>query len=407
MLTNHLIKNIPTGIRTISLATAIRFIGWGIFEAALPIFVFSLVQNYTESALVSSVYNIVYIISLPIAGLLADKKSSKVIILFGLWLYPIIGISYFIAGAYSIILFVIIGKFINGISYAFDNVGRQTYFRRHSNNKNASTVFGYYETVSTGWWILALIGSIWILPIIDIHYLFLAIIPTVLVAIAMVHKVEDDRGRGKLKFSKRTIDHGKKQLKTIRGWIRESASLLIIIFSISFVYSFVDFILPINVFSTGGSLQAAVMIAILAASPTIFAFHLSHFAEKRRVSFLGYGIILALVGFLILFFFSSLLPQLIVAFIIGLAFQFVILASDGLITMRTPANLFGKSSAMMLVAITLGGTFGMIILGLVVDKFGVVSAIRINLILCLVLFIIFLFKRKKLAISINEKHVNG
>ncbi|PIN74537.1 hypothetical protein COV18_06565 [Candidatus Woesearchaeota archaeon CG10_big_fil_rev_8_21_14_0_10_37_12] len=124
--------SIPKDIRLLSWATAIRWIGWGVFEAFIPVFLFAFANSYAETGLLSSIYNVVFLFMLPFVGLLADRVAAKSIILIGLIIYPFIGLSYFLAGATGIVLFVVIARALNGVSYAFYGIGSATYIMCHS-----------------------------------------------------------------------------------------------------------------------------------------------------------------------------------------------------------------------------------------------------------------------------------
>ena len=51
---------IPKGDKLVILATSIRWFGWGLFEALLPIFLFQFANTYAETGLLSSIYNILF-----------------------------------------------------------------------------------------------------------------------------------------------------------------------------------------------------------------------------------------------------------------------------------------------------------------------------------------------------------
>lgn len=186
------VLNIPIGVRLISWATAIRFVGWGFAESFIPIFLLSFAHNYTDTGLLRSIFDVVFLLSLPIVSHFANRMSGKKIILSGLVIYPFIAISYYLAGAYGLVVFVLIARVLNGVSFSLDSVGRRTYMRRLS-HKNVGELFGYYDTVSSFWWIVAGAVGLILIKFIEIHVLLLAIIPTVLVAIVIVSFVPAER----------------------------------------------------------------------------------------------------------------------------------------------------------------------------------------------------------------------
>ena len=143
---HHRRRAIPAGVRLITFATTIRWIGWGFFEALLPIFIFSFADSYAETGLFSSVFDVMFLISLPAIGALADKVAAKTLIIIGLAMYPFIGIGYFLAGATGIAAFIVLTKALNGTAYALDSVGRSAYFMRHVPKDKIATPFWYFSS---------------------------------------------------------------------------------------------------------------------------------------------------------------------------------------------------------------------------------------------------------------------
>src|SRR3989344_2171452 len=91
-------KDQPAGIKLITLATTIRWIGWGFVEGFLPVFLFSFADSYAETGAFQSIYELVFVLAVPFVGMIADKISSKTILVIGLLIYPFIGFSYYWAG---------------------------------------------------------------------------------------------------------------------------------------------------------------------------------------------------------------------------------------------------------------------------------------------------------------------
>src|SRR3972149_5416719 len=181
---------IPKGIKIITWATTIRWVGWGFFESLLPVFMFSFANSFAETGFFKSVYYIFFLIAAPLAGILADRISTKVIILLGLAVYPLISLSYFWAGVSGMAVFIVIARALNGIGLAFDSVGRSTYFRLHSPKDKIATTIGYFDVITTIFWILAVLSSLYLIKIFEVHKLALAILPTTFIAIAMVLMVK-------------------------------------------------------------------------------------------------------------------------------------------------------------------------------------------------------------------------
>ena len=148
-------KEIPTGTKILTYVTSIRWIGWGFAENLIPIFIFSFVGSYAQAGLLKSAYEFALIISLPLIGILADRVKATTLILAGLSLYLIVGTSYLFAGITGLAIFIVMARFSNGIAYAFDQVGRETYIRRNNISSKLATIFGYFDSVTNFWWIVA------------------------------------------------------------------------------------------------------------------------------------------------------------------------------------------------------------------------------------------------------------
>lgn len=194
-------SDIPDGVRIISYATAIRWVGWGFVEALIPVFMYSFSKNYLTTALIYSSYWLFFLLALPFVGVFADKISCRWLIIGALILYPFVGLGYFLAGALGIVAFIVIARMINGVAWAMDSVGRDTYFRRYADHRYISGVFGYFSSIANFWWIIALLSSLVLLKFVDLHWLFLGITFTAIIASGLVFsKLKPDRQKNS--FSK-------------------------------------------------------------------------------------------------------------------------------------------------------------------------------------------------------------
>src|SRR3989339_469829 len=148
-------EKIPEGIRILTWSTSVRWFGWGLGEAFVPIFLLSFSENFSETGLLASIYNITFFLSIPFAGYLADNIKIRSMILAGLIIYIFIGLGYFLAGATGAIIFIVIARGLNGIAYSLDQVGRESYFIRHYPEDKISKIFGKFDVITNFWWIIA------------------------------------------------------------------------------------------------------------------------------------------------------------------------------------------------------------------------------------------------------------
>ena len=145
------------GVRLITWSTSVRWFGWGLSELFIPIFILSFSTNFLEAGLISSVYELIFLLSIPIAGFLADKIKIKKLLLISLIIYVFIGLGYFLAGLTGAVIFLIVARALNGMSYCFDEVGRETYILRHSPKNRVSRIFGRFDFITTFWYIFAVL----------------------------------------------------------------------------------------------------------------------------------------------------------------------------------------------------------------------------------------------------------
>src|SRR6266403_6171456 len=120
-------KELPPGVRLITLTTSIRWIGWGFAENLIPVLIYTFGHSLARSGLINSVYSIALILVVPIVGFAADRMRATTLIAIGLVIYLLVGVSYFLVGITGFVIFIIIARFLNGISYSFDSIGRETY----------------------------------------------------------------------------------------------------------------------------------------------------------------------------------------------------------------------------------------------------------------------------------------
>jgi MFS family permease len=151
---------VPKGIKLVTWATSLRWFGWGFVETLVPIFLFSFNHNYADTGILRSIYGIVFILILPFVAWLANRVSSKYLLIAALLMYPFISLSYFFAGGFGLVALIVLARALNGAAYALDSVGRDTYIRSHTNDTNIARSFGYFDTLTNFWWLIAVAISI-------------------------------------------------------------------------------------------------------------------------------------------------------------------------------------------------------------------------------------------------------
>ncbi len=371
------VLDIPLGVRLISWATAIRFIGWGFAESFIPIFLLSFAHNYTDTGLLRSIFDIVFLLSLPIVSHFANRISGKKIILSGLVLYPFIALSYYLAGAFGMVAFILVARVLNGVSFSLDSVGRRTYMRRVSHN-NVGELFGYYDTVSSFWWIVAGIVGLFLIKFIAIHVLLLAIIPTVLIAIAIVSRVPAERVSKPLASKGiwgEVIRDYKEMFSFIRNWSLEQKYLGSLYGLMGVIFVVVTFFVPLVAFVNSQSYTTIFLLTALSIAPYLFGVPIGFLADRaheksvRTIACLAVGLLATLA------FVNSIYLIYLIVFSISVCVYFVMLVLERLATEHEKKLKMGSLSGAFLSIYQLTQVLAPVCIGFFIDSVSISFAI--------------------------------
>lgn len=392
---------ISHGVRLISIATTIRWFGWGLVEAMIPIFWFTFADSYAETGFLSSIYSIVFFIALPFASVLADKISARTIILIGLCLYPAIGLGYFLAGATGLVAFIVIVRIINGAAFAFDSVGRGAYIRRHSAKAEISGTLGYFDTITNSWWLVAVLISTVLVSLFPVHWMFLAIIPTTLIAIYIISKVKETSHESLGVGIRESFREGVfvSMFKEIKEW---NAGLRIFGF-LSFLFGCIgpiaSLFIPIAAYTEGANLQEVILLTLAIALPSAFGRPMGKFADRNSMGALLIGLALMAASIFAFALTDVYWQQLATAFGIGLAIEIAHLSVDGMATRMVSRRHYGRLSGAIEGLGNIGDLIGPIALGFMIDSLGQFKAFSFVTIIILFMFCLALLNRKKLEHS--------
>ncbi len=370
--------NIPFGIRLMSWATAVRFVGWGVVEMFIPIFLLSFTDSYTETGLLRSVYDIVFLAALPIISRLSDRFSSKKIILSGLILYPFIALGYFFAGVTGAIVFVIIARALNGISYSLDSMGKRTYMRRNAHHR-LGLIFGYFDTLSNFWWLLAGLVGLSLVEIVPIHYLFLLIIPTTLIAIMLVARVpREPRPASHRKFTgvlSEVYTDYKLMFRFIAKWSFEQKYAAFLYAILMALYVIIAFFFPLVSFAENHSYYMVFLLTAMANVPMLFGVPLGIIADKASRYTLRRVIFLSVLLLVFLPFIQSFVYTLLAVFLIGLGIYFSLLVLERCATDHETKNHMGSLSGAFLSMAQIAQIVAPICIGFFIDRLDIQFAI--------------------------------
>ncbi len=362
-------SEIPYGARVITNLTAVFWFGWGFAETLIPIFLFSFGHSYSGAGFLRASYDVAFIIAMPLVGLFADKVRATSLLLVGLVLYVLIGGSYFVAGATGMVFFVILARVLHGTSFALTSVGRDIFFRRHSPAEKLGSVFGYFDTVATFWWIAAAVIGIWAVRLIPIHGLLLLITPASMIAIGMLIQFRRDKNRNPV-----GQHFGTGKLRELwvelRGWDASLRTIAVVNFCMTFAYTILIFFVPIEIYSETASYTLAILSGIATGIPMVFGFILGKWFERSaKKIFLGSIFVFALLTASLAVYVQPWW-QVIVMLGIGFAFETVSIGWRSLVTVHADPARFGVLDGLLKSIANLGSLVGPLLAGLSFDRFG-------------------------------------
>lgn len=362
-------KTVSEGIRLITWATAIRWAGWGFVDALIPIFLLSFTNSYAELGILGSIDDLIFVLTTPFIGLLADKISSVTLILIGLAMYPLISASYFLAGFTGLAIFLIIGRVLNGINYSFDCVGRGTYLRRHAHHGAIARTFGYFETVSNTIWLLAVFASIFLVKYFNIHTLFLLIIPTSIIAFIIVKKIKSDKKESFKDGMKEIIHEGvlKTLFHEIYHWSRPLRNAALLTLLLGSIQAIAGIFIPVYIFLDQQNITQAILITAALALPNIFALPIAKYVDGNAKKMITASCLGTATLFIILSTTENYVGQFIIALLLGTTLLITRLGINDITTTLTKKKEYGSISGALEGLETLGEVIGPIIFGIALD----------------------------------------
>jgi MFS family permease len=397
-------EDISLGVRVLTWVTAIRWIGWGLAESLLPVFLFTFSSTYAQTGLLRSSYDIAYILSLPIIGVLADRMRGTTLILIGLSLYFIVGTGYLLAGLTGMAIFIVIARFVNGIGYGMDAVGRETYLRRHASVQKLASVFGYFDTVTNFWWMLAAIGGIFLVKFVPIHWLLFMIVPTVAISLLIIVRFRRSEPMETFSSGQQNA-HYRDLVKEMVAWDGKLKALVTMNFFVSFAYAVVSFFIPIQLYIEGAGYTPIILMGVISAIPPLFGWMLGEWFDRRGVRTFGYGLLLYGILIAMLGFISGYWWQVAIVFFIGVVIELLVVGSNELATTYTNPEHFGRVDGMMRSIATIGGMTGPLIMGIVMDAWGNQVAYPVLALIVFALTVVFMIMARISHASFSSTRV--
>jgi MFS family permease len=335
------------------------------------VFIFSFAHNYAATGLIGSAYDFAFIMALPIVGFAADVFPTTALIALSLGLYPLVGLSYFLAGALGLVVFVVVARLTNGVLYALDYVGRETYFRRHVDKRKLATALGYFDSIANLWWIVAALMSLALIRYVPISVLLLMIAPTSIIALIVVLRLRktDPEIIPKMPRTNLKGSYGA-ALREIQSWGVTLKGLAVFNFFIALAGTVTAFFLPIDAYLEGASLARVVLIGIFFAVPPLLGWFLGQWFDLKGESIFPYGLFAFAILIGSLGFMSAYAWNLFVALGIGVILELLTLGSGELVSFYALPEHFGRVGGIMEGISDLGGLVGPLAVGILIDLGG-------------------------------------
>lgn len=388
-----MVTKVSKGVKLLITATAVRWFGWGLGEAFLPVFFLLFMKNFFGVGLLASTYNIVFFFSIPFASFLADNIQAKKIILAGLIAYALVGLGYFAAGLFGLVIFLFLSRALNGVSYSLDQVGRETYIIRHTPKKEESTVFGRFDLIANFWWMFAVVVGIILVTYfsIPIYWLLLVIAPTSIIAFFIVMRV---KGKNPQKLRKSSfIQVYKKFFREIKKFSKGLKLLAVMYFFFGVISSIIYFFAPTISYSEGGSIVKSVIIILAFNLPTMLGEFLGNIADKKKETTYFLGVLLLGVMVLSLMLIKNYYIVLVTVFIASTIFELFYLTNKGVMARITERTHLGEVDGSLNAIGALGAVIGPLIFGLLLDRISI-SAAYIAVIVTILILSILIYRKR-------------
>lgn len=366
-MTNSEISNpISKEIRIISIATAIRWIGWGMAEPLIPVFLFSLLKSYGVSGLIGSIGEIVFLIILPVAGILADRIPLKTFLVIGLVIFFFDGL-WIVAAITGIVWFALVANLFDGVAVASDVVGRATYIRRHAPQERVGTVMGFQNTLINFGMVIGGCVSLMLIRFVGYPWIFFGIIPTNLIALILFVRYLKKDGA---KQNNPNKDHYWSVWKEAAQWQRDLrflAGLTLLLYALT---ALATLLIPIYAYIHGANLQEIILLGIIAVLPQLFASPLGKIADVWREKLLPIGLVAIAALLVSLAFTTSYSLLLPIVFIMEIILVMLGLAVENLVTANSDPTRYGRVSSVFEGLKDVGKFIGGVGLGFALDLIG-------------------------------------
>ncbi len=365
-------SSLPSGVRLLSWARTVRYIGWGFGESLIPVLIMSLAGSYAAAGLIRASYDVTLLLALPVLGLLAERHSAKWLVAAGLFLYPFVGFSYFLAGAAGLVVFVVIARAANGIAWGLDSTGIDTYFRRTAPGASIASSFGFLDMLSELGWIFSAVAGIWLVRYFSVPELLLLVAPAALLALPFVFKARTDHPSREQSRKPLPLRHAyRAALEEWEGWGGELRLLALLLFFTETVAILIGFFIPIDIYEKSGDLALVIIFTVVTAVPSLFGYLLGRYADRREKSRLAAGACATMA--LILFAIALPVPYLFVVLaglLLGILIELLSILQRSIATRLSSAGHWGRLDSVFAIITGISDLAAPPILGIALDLLG-------------------------------------
>lgn len=369
--------DIPRDVKITIWAIAISWFFWGPADAYFSLYLKEFGSSYSQIGWLVSLGKLIPIfIAIPI-GILADRFSSRKILLWSLFLYLSVPVLYFYAGTFSLIIILIVAILVNSILRLIRDVGIQTYIKEKTPAKLSVKVWSSHEAITMGFWGLGMIGGGLLVAHFSLSQLFLFVLVGILTQILMFLRTSEPVKN----FQKRHLQVHRLSLRAriLRGvrhlWIvdQKVRYMLLVTFLSGLTVGSVDVFLVLFAVELDFGIASIGILMGAIYSSFFLAIPMNRITRKigRFHSMYVGQFIMALTMVAVFFFSESVWWILFIAFFSHwAAFMLVKPVCNGIIAAYTPPDMQGEMSGIQIFVLTLANFLGAIIFGYVGEIFG-------------------------------------
>ncbi len=356
-------RRLPLSIKLASLAIFAYDFGWGIVMPFFPLYLASILDNYTAVGFVTGLLHLFSFFWAILIGGMLDKVSKRRMISLALLLYlPFSKILFAVKTLSHFVFFRIYHSALATTLW----LSNEAYVRSHSRRGEEAESIGLFDA-SFG--LALVIGGI-VGAFLMTHFGFSILYSISLFAFfaLIVSFFLPDHGKPLLSsMEKVSISAIRKEF---RDFFRDTplVKLVVISFLIAFSSSFTLMVLPLFLNEMGADYLAIGIIAALFYVPVLFEPYFTTFKRKEGIVLLA--LLLASALFLAMFFAKSIFLIFLISFILGIALSAVHPNIQGAITRSMPKGEKGELSAVVYAAASVASGLGPLFAGLISDIFS-------------------------------------